>query len=150
MPLSKNNFLYPFIIAFLIVFSVFSLDIILISFAIDNLNILTKVIIEESFKFLFVYLFFFKIFNDKVNFIITGVLFGGIELILYLILFYGYGINFILIRYLVFFIHIITFLVLYYALFYIRVKKNILVGLGYFFANILLHYLWNLFSNYIS
>lgn len=150
MQLTKNNFIHPFLIAILTVFSVILIDLALITFGIDNLNIITKVIIEESFKFLFVYLFFFKIFNDKINFIITGIFFGGIELILYLIIFYGYGINFILIRYLVFFIHIITFLVLYYALFYIRVKKNILIGLGYFFVNILLHYLWNLFSTYIS
>ncbi|GEM_PF-3342303 len=148
--LKTNKIILNFIIALFIVFIIFSIDLILLKLGVDNLTILVKVLIEEFSKFVVVFIFFMKIFNDKKNFLWIGLFFGLIEFFLYFFIFYGYGINFVLIRYFVVIIHIITFIILYYSIFFLKLKKSYMNAILLFLSNVLIHYLWNYFSHYIS
>jgi len=134
------------LIAFLLVFIT---DIFLISTHTVQHNIILNVFIEEIAKFLAVYFTFFKIFSNKSNFLMVGLFYGIIEFLLYFIIFHGYGINFVLIRYLVIIIHIITFINLYYAMYLLKVKRNVLVSILILITNIVIHSFWNYFTNYI-
>lgn len=148
--LKTNKIILNFIIALFIVFIIFSIDLILLKLGVDNLTILVKVLIEEFSKFVVVFIFFMKIFNDKKNFLWIGLFFSLIEFFLYFFIFYGYGINFVLIRYFVVIIHILTFIILYYSIFFLKLKKSYMNAILLFLSNVLIHYLWNYFSHYIS